>query len=98
MQEAQERQEEQEATITLLQGDVDRLTAEAEVVTEVKSLRNQLKKEKDKAKKLWSLSCKRANEQEEVIVAQELEIEDLKSRLGEVTSRAGVSSPVDSTQ
>ncbi len=97
LQEAQERQEEQEATITLLQGDVDRLTAEAEVVTEVESLRNQLKKEKDKAKKLWSLSCKRANEQEEVIV-QELEIEDFKSRLGEVTSRAGGSSPVDSRQ
>ncbi len=33
-----------------------------------------------------------------MIVAQELEIEDLKSRLGEVTSRAGVSSPVDSSQ
>ena len=73
---------------------MERLTAS----TEVEALCSQLKKEKERAKKLWALSCKQAMEQEELLVAKELEVEDLRARLEESVcqaeegSRAGGSS------
>ena len=96
LQEANEWQEEQDATIEQLSQEVNHLTADAGAAAD---LCRQLKKEKERAKKLWSLSCRRASEQEELIVAKELEIEEMKLRLEESASHAGGGSHVeDSTQ
>ena len=83
LEDARRQGEEQGATIRQLEQEVERLSNGGEVGT----LRSELKKEKDRAKKLWALNCKRATEQEALLVAKDLEIEELKARLKQ-TNRA----------
>ena len=55
LQEANERQEKQDATIEQLCQELNHLTADAGAAAD---LRSELKKEKERAKKLRSLSCR----------------------------------------
>ena len=77
---------------------VERSTTRADGATaEVESLRSQLKKEKERAKKLWALNCRRATEQENLLVEKDLEIEGLTARLeGHVNSEHDSSSESES--
>ena len=63
-----------------LRAEVERSTG-GEDTDEIEALRAQLKKEKDRAKKLWALNCRRATEQENLLLSKDLEIQELESRL-----------------
>ena len=48
---------------------------------EVKKLKNDLQKQKEKSKQQWQMSCHQAAEQEELLAEKDREIEELKNKL-----------------
>ena len=50
-------------------------------------VREQLKREKTWSKELWTLSCRRATEQEELLESKDEEIARLQARISELTKR-----------
>ena len=48
---------------------------------EVKKLKNDLQKQKEKSKQQWQMSCHQAAEQEELLAEKDREIEELKKKL-----------------
>ena len=84
LQEAHQKLADQQAELNRLTEALERAMRETEDpggVSELKELGKQLKRENEKAKRLWRLNCKRAAEQEELLSAKELEIEELKRQL-----------------
>ena len=90
LQEANQRLADQQAELNRLTEALERAIRETEdpsgATSELEELGKQLKREKEKAKRLWKLNCKRAAEQEELLSARELEIEELKRQLDDPDS------------
>ena len=84
LQEAHQKLADQQAELNHLTEALERAMRETEDpsgVSELEELGKQLKREKENAKRLWRLNCKRAAEREELLSAKELEIEELKRQL-----------------
>ena len=90
LQEANQKLADQQAELNRLTKALDKAMREAEdpsaATSELEELGKQLKREKEKGKRLWKLDCKQAAEQGELLSAKELEIEELKCQLEDYDS------------
>ena len=67
----------------------------AELKDEVRTMKEQLEREKVKYKELWKLSCEQLREQDETIALKEEEVESLKGLIGRL--EAGAPKPEESS-